>query len=149
MSGRDGLGVGDGSATWTGRGVLDADDLERVRRRLADVLPGDDAVRLLATLDAERASHVRAVLLVPVLEKQRDDAQLQLEEIVDDLAAARVSLEDNRVLVQELAEWILNRPRSTDHACSRCIPGGEIVVPGFVCAWHIAEGLRAAATGGS
>lgn len=66
-----------------------------------------------------------------------------------ELGAARVSLEDNRVLVQELAKWILDRPRSTDHACSRCIPGGEIVVPGFVCAWHIAEGLRAAATGGS
>ena len=61
----------------------------------------------------------------------------------------RVSLEDNRVLVQEMAKWILKAPVThRDHACSRCTPGGEIVVPGFVCAWHIAEGLVAAATEG-
>ena len=33
---------------------LNGDELERVRRRLMDVLPTDDAVRLLATVDALR-----------------------------------------------------------------------------------------------
>jgi hypothetical protein len=32
--------------------VLDSDELSRVRRRLCDLLQSDDAVRLLATLDA-------------------------------------------------------------------------------------------------
>jgi hypothetical protein len=34
--------------------VLDPNELEHVRRRLADIGPWDDATRLLATLDAER-----------------------------------------------------------------------------------------------
>lgn len=40
--------------TATRAAPLNAEELERVRRRLADVLPTDDAVRLLATLDQER-----------------------------------------------------------------------------------------------
>lgn len=32
--------------------VLEHDELERIRRRLADLGPWDDAVRLLATIDA-------------------------------------------------------------------------------------------------
>ena len=37
--------------------VLDADELAQVRRRLADIGPWDDAVRLLRTLDAETSDH--------------------------------------------------------------------------------------------
>lgn len=65
--------------------------------------------------------------------------------LLEHVEAMRVSLEDNRVLAQQMARWILHYPNDRrDHACSRCVPGGEIVVSGFVCAWHIAEGLRAA-----
>lgn len=41
--------------------VLTVEELERVRRRLLDVLPCDDAVRLLATVDYLRTAlgHIR------------------------------------------------------------------------------------------
>ena len=38
--------------------ALDADDLERIRRRLVDVLSGDDAVRLLGHVDYLRGELV-------------------------------------------------------------------------------------------
>lgn len=38
---------------------------------------------------------------------------------------------------------ILQEPHRKDHACSQCVPDGEIVQPGFVCVYHVA--LAAAA----
>lgn len=69
------------------------------------------------------------------------------ETLRKEVARLRLSLEDSRVLSLQMAAWIVRNPNTTDHACSRCVPGGEIVVPGFVCAWHIAECLHAAAAG--
>ena len=52
---------------------------------------------------------------------------------------------DARALALHMAEWIVQQPSGLDHACSRCLPDGEIVVPGFMCARHVARGLMAAA----
>ena len=39
--------------------------------------------------------------------------------------------------LRQLAHWIGNRGQGLpDHACNECVPGGEIVVPGFVCGFH-------------
>ena len=35
------------------------------------------------------------------------------------------------------------RPRIWDHACGQCIPGGDLVKPGFVCAVHAARSAPA------
>ena len=41
-----------------------------------------------------------------------------------------------------LAHWIVLRGQDQrDHACATCVPGGEIVQPGFVCGYHRAVGL--------
>jgi hypothetical protein len=89
--------------------------------------------------------HERSVYLEE-REKAREVYATQLHRLQDECAALATGLDDNRVLSQHMAKWILDyHPRNpTDHACSRCIPGGEIIVSGFVCAWHVAEGLRAA-----
>ena len=40
----------------------------------------------------------------------------------------------------KFARYIVSLGYQTrDHACSECVPGGEIVVPGFVCAYHEAK----------
>lgn len=35
-------------------------------------------------------------------------------------------------------------PSFKDHACSECVPGSEIVKPGFACAYHTAKAIDAA-----
>lgn len=35
------------------------------------------------------------------------------------------------------ARWIVRRGENLpDHACNECVPGGEIVKPGFRCVFH-------------
>ena len=52
------------------------------------------------------------------------------------------------MLAQYMAKWIVDhhrfRPFEKDHACSRCVPNEDGVVPGFVCVMHVAEGMVAA-----
>lgn len=33
-------------------------------------------------------------------------------------------------------------PGLPDHACAQCVPGGDIVIDGFVCAWHEAQATK-------
>ena len=41
-----------------------------------------------------------------------------------------------------MAKWIRQHyVGSIDHACSECVPDGSMVIPGFVCAPHIAARL--------
>jgi hypothetical protein len=61
------------------------------------------------------------------------------------IAHLKAQLADARLLEVHMATWINSHPSGKrDHACSRCIPGGPIVQPGFVCAQHVAEGLLVA-----
>ena len=56
--------------------------------------------------------------------------------------------DDSRVLALHLAKWIAGHPSTTpDHACEQCVPGGDIVIPGFVCGQHVALALLKAAAG--
>lgn len=67
----------------------------------------------------------------PDIEDPRDDAE-RLEDAYKKAVAERL----------RFAQYIVlncggdNRIR--DHACQQCVPGGEIVQPGFVCAYHTA-----------
>ena len=46
-------------------------------------------------------------------------------------------------VIETLARRVVRSPdRPRDHACARCVGvDGEIVKPGFVCSYHIAEDL--------
>jgi hypothetical protein len=59
---------------------------------------------------------------------------------------ANVSVEtlcDERTrLAKFISNATLRWPK--DHACAECVPGGEIVVPGFRCAVHLALSIVAA-----
>lgn len=53
--------------------------------------------------------------------------------------------------VGDMARWIRQRTRAQleageglDHACAQCYPEGDIVIPGFVCAVHLAHDIPAA-----
>lgn len=46
-----------------------------------------------------------------------------------------------------LSRAVVEAPHPVDHACNQCVPDGDIVVPGFRCTFHFAEGYIAA-TGG-
>lgn len=51
-------------------------------------------------------------------------------------------------VTRKLARYIVETAhrmlgRVVDHACAQCVPGGEIVVPGFRCALHLAEQVLA------
>jgi len=56
---------------------------------------------------------------------------------------------DAQALALHMAKWIVehhaHRPFEKDHACARCVPGAESVVPGFVCGVHVALALLNAA----
>ena len=68
-----------------------------------------------------------------------------VEELLRQRDAVLQSLEDSRVLSLHMAKWIVEHHQhhafEKDHACARCVPGAESVVPGFVCALHVATGL--------
>ena len=82
--------------------------------------------------------------LADLVEQLRRDRVAQQAEI-DELRACQGSL-DARVLALHMAEWIVQQPSGVDHAaCGRCLPDGESVIPGFMCARHVAIGLMAAA----
>ncbi len=50
--------------------------------------------------------------------------------------------ESANAMLDRWANWILNHPPSYggDHACAQCYPKSEIIQPGFVCAYHEADG---------
>ena len=72
------------------------------------------------------------------------EARGRLRALLDSISGPP-EMSDARVLALHMANWIVQQPSGVDHACSRCIPGGEAVVPGFMCARHVAMGLMAAA----
>lgn len=57
--------------------------------------------------------------------------------LVDWQASHAIALEQR----DTLARWIVQRRQERrDHACFKCMPeGGDLVKPGFVCAFHLAE----------
>lgn len=79
----------------------------------------------------------------PACELDRQ-ARGRLRALLDSLSGPP-EMSDAQVLALHMAEWIVQQPSGVDHACSRCIPGGEMVVPGFMCARHVAQGLMVAA----
>jgi hypothetical protein len=96
--------------------VLDPNELERVRRRLADIGPWDDAARLLATLDAERGRCQRFL----------DACYREVERL------SRVRMPDgSRFCESELAHLVgeLRAGRDDDGRCLAC--GG--IGPGHTC----------------
>jgi hypothetical protein len=64
---------------------------------------------------------------------------------IDEYRKLLTALDDSRTLSLHMAKWIVehhaHRPFEKDHACARCVPGAESVVPGFVCVLHVATGL--------
>lgn len=84
------------------------------------------------TLTAERAQHAAAL---EMLEEERG-LRRELQSCVASERAEREKAE--RIALGLLR---LHTP-VCDHACAQCIPGGEIVIPSFVCAYHEALALR-------
>lgn len=78
-------------------------------------------------------------------EEEAFDLSAEAVELWNKRALEPGSLTDSRVLGLHMAQWILAHPSGMrDHACARCVPGGELVQPGFVCAQHVAADLVAA-----
>jgi hypothetical protein len=59
--------------------------------------------------------------------------------VVEAIEALKAAVQPvNADMLQRFASWItINRPEHyKDHACARCVPGGEIVKEGFSCVLH-------------
>jgi len=78
---------------------------------------------------------------------QANEAQRQASEIVS-LRARLAEAELDSLL---MARWIFSHrgEYGLDHACKRCFPDGDILIKGFVCAYHKAEDILAAAKAAS
>ena len=61
----------------------------------------------------------------------------------------RKAMESNTETVQKLAKWIRYKGNEYggDHACKHCYPYSDVLVDGFVCAYHLACALLATTPG--
>lgn len=70
----------------------------------------------------------------------------KLIELVDLIKAKDAEIDRLRGVLASADRWIIQRGRDLpDHACSECVPGGEMVVPGWLCAYHAAKARAALA----
>lgn len=79
------------------------------------------------------------------LEAMCDPAQNKWDLSPNDVSAIAGALADLDAIAEleaenaRLAKYVLNSGhRAPDYACSACVPGGRINVPGFACTWHAA-----------
>ncbi len=61
----------------------------------------------------------------------------------------RKAIESNTETVQKLAKWIRYKGNEYggDHACKQCYRYSDVLVDGFVCAYHLACALLATTPG--
>ncbi len=67
-------------------------------------------------------------------------------EVAEDLAeelnrANQLAQMMQRERLLKLARWIVRQPEVRDHACEQCVPVGDMVINGFVCAVHEAKAV--------
>jgi len=110
------------------------DELHELRGRVGQLMA---VLRRLAR-ECDRAFDVE----VPANAKRINEIAEMVRRTIAAQSVAAKSLEDSRVLSLQMAKWIVShKPTAPDHACARCIPDGDVVVPGFVCGYHIATSL--------
>lgn len=97
------------------------------------VLTEQQLDEIMAHADNRGSSYqaVNATLhaLVSAVRRERTEHTVQAERVRE--------LEEELAIAQR---WILQRAEGhMDHACGKCVPGGEMVDPDFVCVFHAAR----------
>ena len=60
-----------------------------------------------------------------------------LQESIEDNQRLTAELAECRADAEQIAKWMTSHSEHvTNHACRECLPNGEILIDGFVCAWH-------------
>jgi hypothetical protein len=72
------------------------------------------------------------------LRAERDALVKERDEAVGVEQATEIQLSDAQVHIEKLRARVLACGPCNDHACAECFPGGDVLVPGFKCAYHTA-----------
>jgi hypothetical protein len=69
---------------------------------------------------------------------QAADLQDQVNALKEEKDRLRAEVEALKAKITRMAKWMKNNEdgRLPDHACQRCVPHSDILIPGFDCAYH-------------
>lgn len=67
--------------------------------------------------------------------------ETRAESLVDWKASHELAVEQRGRLARYILMHLSGDRRVKDHACAQCAPESEIITPGFVCAYHLAQGI--------